>query len=133
VWRPQVGAPKNLSSENIIPALPLVKEMLEKRREHLMQAKKGVPPCPEHCIFAGTHRGAPLCFRKLQYRIIKPALADSGVNWHSFHRFRRGLATNLLELGVNPVVIARILRRNHDAGVLRQESRCRVEDGDGQT
>ena len=35
---------------------------------------------------------------------------SSGVEWFGYHGFRRGLASNLFELGVNPKVIAAILR-----------------------
>jgi hypothetical protein len=32
--------------------------------------------------------------------MIRPDLAEAGIPWHGLHAFRRGLATNLHELGV---------------------------------
>src|SRR5580704_10556985 len=46
----------------------------------------------------------------IENRIIRPALKGSAINWTGFHGFRRGLATNLFALGVNPKIIAAILR-----------------------
>ena len=31
--------------------------------------------------------------------VIRPLLAEAGIPWHGLHAFRRGLATNLHELG----------------------------------
>jgi integrase len=121
VWRTHVGTPKNLDSENIIPVLPLVADVLRNRRNRLtaIAVKKGkTPPGLQDYIFAGERRGGPLNFHNLQYRVIAPELKDSGVEWKGMHGFRRGLATNLLELGVNPVVIARILRHSDVATTL---------------
>lgn len=39
--------------------------------------------------------------------------------WHGFHAFRRGLATNLHDLGVDDLIIQRILRHS-DVSVTRQ-------------
>jgi integrase len=42
--------------------------------------------------------------------VIAPALSKAGVQWHGWHAFRRGLATNLHRLGVSDKTIQRILR-----------------------
>ena len=54
-------------------------------------------------------------------REMKDVLKRAGVSWHGWHRFRRGLASNLNRLGVDDSVIQRILRhstvattQNHD-------------------
>lgn len=106
IWGTRLGSTKNPSSENIIPVLPLLKELLERRRNRVK------PNSPDEYIFAGVKHKTALDFHNLQNRIIKPALLKSELEWKGFHGFRRGLATNLLELGVNPVVIARILRHS---------------------
>ena len=42
--------------------------------------------------------------------VIRPALQQANLAWHSWHAFRRGLATNLHRLGVSDKVIQQILR-----------------------
>ena len=42
--------------------------------------------------------------------VIRPALKGSVVEWHGWHAFRRGLATNLHRLGISDKVIQQILR-----------------------
>ena len=46
----------------------------------------------------------------LSRREITPELRKKKLGWHGWHAFRRGLATNLRELGVPDDVIQRILR-----------------------
>jgi integrase len=109
VWQTRVGPTKNPSSESTIPVLPLLRNLLTRRRERLR-------PNATDFIFAGARRGTPLDFHNLQNRVIKPALKQNnfgnGVEWSGFHGFRRGLASNLFGLGVNPKVIAAILRHS---------------------
>lgn len=49
----------------------------------------------------------------LCHRVIRPALRKAGLQWHGWHACRRGLATNLHELGVPDTVIQRILRHSN--------------------
>jgi len=42
--------------------------------------------------------------------VIRPALKGSAVEWHGWHAFRRGVATNLHRLGISDKVIQQILR-----------------------
>jgi integrase len=111
VWTTKVDLTKNPSSDDSIPVLPVVKRMLESRRAR-------VKPNPSDYIFAGTRKGAPLDFHNLANRVIRPAIekeahrSDRNVEWRGFHGFRRGLASNLLALEVNPATIARILRHS---------------------
>ena len=61
--------------------------------------------------------------------VIKPKLQALGVEWHGWHAFRRGLATNLHALGVSDIVIQAILRHS-DVSVTRQSyiKRTGVDD-----
>ena len=43
-------------------------------------------------------------------RSILPGLRNAGIEWHGWHGFRRGLATNLHRLGVSDKTIQAILR-----------------------
>ena len=49
-------------------------------------------------IFRASN-GQPLDLDNLVNRVIVPALKGTGVEWHGWHAFRRGLATNLHRLG----------------------------------
>jgi integrase len=133
VWHTRVGPTKNASSEGSIPVLPLLQDLLTRRRERLR-------PNDSDYIFAGTRHGRPLDFHNLQNRIIKPAfkkakfMDEPGVEWLGYHGFRRGLASNLFGLGVNPKVIAAILRHSDISTTLQfyiqtpdRESRTAME------
>jgi len=54
--------------------------------------------------------GGPLDLDNLADRVIKPVLKANGLKWKGWHAYRRGLATNLHELGVPDKVIQAILR-----------------------
>ena len=43
---------------------------------------------------------------------IRVALRGTGLKWYGWHAFRRGLATNLAELGIGPKVIQRVMRHS---------------------
>ncbi len=59
---------------------------------------------------ANAKRGRPLDLHNLANRVIRPALKKKGIPWCSWHGFRRGLATNLYELGVDAKTRHAILR-----------------------
>jgi len=65
VWGKKVGPTKNLESENKIPVLPLLQDLLRTRRAR-------IKPKPNDYIFAGTKKGSPLNFHNLENRILKP-------------------------------------------------------------
>jgi site-specific recombinase XerD len=54
--------------------------------------------------------GGPIDLSNIADRIIKPALRKAGLQWHGWHAYRRGLASNLKELGIDDLVIQRIMR-----------------------
>ncbi len=111
VWGTKVGATKNTASAASIPVLPLLRELLERRRDR-------VKPSLVDYVFAGERRGEPLNFHNLEMRVIAPALKraikypDDDFRWSGFHGFRRGLASNLFALGVSPVIVAAMLRHS---------------------
>jgi len=114
----RVGGTKKEASEDSISALPILQRMLEWRRSQ-------VKPNPDDYIFAGKRRGALLNFHNLENRVIKPALEKTKLNgqpsveWKGLHGLRRGLASDLFSLGVNPKVIAALLRHS-DIGTTLQ-------------
>jgi integrase len=70
----------------------------------------------------GNSIGGALDLDNLADRVIKPVLKANGLKWKGWHAYRRGLATNLHELGVPDIVIQAILRHGeHDAAQLHQD------------
>jgi integrase len=57
-----------------------------------------------------TPAGKPINLDALAADVIVPLITKAGVWWHVWHAFRRGLATNLHQLGVSDKTIQRILR-----------------------
>ena len=55
--------------------------------------------------------GKPFNMDALSRDVIVPLVKKAGVQWHGWHAFRRGLATNLYRLGVSDKTIPRILRQ----------------------
>src|SRR5437899_10347914 len=60
-----------------------------------------------HC---GNER--PISVDKVGRRVIRPALVGTHLPWFGWHAFRRGLASNLYELGAQDIVVQRILRHS---------------------
>ena len=61
-------------------------------------------------------------FNNLFRRNIMGRLQQAGLHWHGWHAFRRGLASNLSELGVPDHVIQKILRHG-DLGTTQRAYR----------
>jgi integrase len=68
----------------------------------------------------------PLCLDRLANDVIRPALTAAGIEWHGWHAFRRGFATNLH--GVPDKIIQRILR--HANVRVTQDSYSKTADDD---
>jgi integrase len=103
VWRTHVGDTKTASSRALVPLIPLLLPVLKK-----LTAGRSA----HEYIFAGERKGAPLNLENLAHRVIKPALLEKKLPWKGWHAFRRGLGSNLYQLGVKPVVIQGILRHS---------------------
>ncbi|HWC17790.1 MAG TPA: hypothetical protein VG498_12300, partial [Terriglobales bacterium] len=52
----------------------------------------------------------PLDCDKLARRIIRPIVEAIGMDWYCWHGLRRGIASNLYELGANEKIVQRGLR-----------------------
>jgi integrase len=63
--------------------------------------------------------GNPLDLKNLAARTICPTLKKAEIPWCGWHGFRRSLATNLHELGVNDLTVQAILRHS-DVGITQQ-------------
>ena len=74
----------------------------------MLRSKTDIPVGP---IFRGA-TGRPINLDNLAARVIIPALVGTGVEWHGWHSFRRGLATSLHALAVPDRDIQGILRHS---------------------
>lgn len=99
IWRTHVGDTKTKESASAVPVISPLRKILD-----LHKRRDGVGPW----IFVGQKKGFALNLDNLCARDIRPIV---GTRWHGWHGFRRGLATNLFELGV-PVETAKIILRH---------------------
>jgi integrase len=58
----------------------------------------------------GWSFGEPVDLNKLGRQVIRPAVQAIRLEWYGWHGFRRGIASNLYELGANEKVVQRVLR-----------------------
>jgi integrase len=129
VWNSTVSEPKTRRSRSPIP---VVKHLADALEAHKLRA--GILAQPGLPIFQAGN-GQPLNLDNLARRVIVPALSPCVVcreleaehkteghlfkrdtslpEWHAWHAFRRGLATNLHALGVDDKTIQAILRHSN--------------------
>lgn len=100
VWNRYVNSAKTKASAASVPVLPFLCRVVREHRKR--NAGDGY-------IFAGP-TGAPLNLANPVRPVIVNSLEGSGVEWHGWHAFRRGSATNLYRLGVPERTIQAILR-----------------------
>jgi integrase len=134
VWRTHIGPPKTEDSEATVPVLPLLQRVLEKYRKDAPAGAYIFAGQDTRRKREGTpQRGFALNLANLAARVIKPAIQtcakcqkarsehkeeshafewDKVQRWKGWHAFRRGLASNLYSLGVQPKVIQAILRHS---------------------
>ncbi len=98
-WRGQFAEPKSTKSKAAVPVIAPLAKILE---EHLNGRDEGP-------VFQ-SRKGTPLNLDNFAKRTIRPVLEKLGLGWYGFHAFRRGLATNLNQMGVDPKVLQAILR-----------------------
>ena len=105
VWRTHVKGSKTRASKAPVPVIAQLAKKLEEYRELCGSPQDG-------WIFPNSV-GNPRCLDDVARDVIRPALEKAGIEWHGWHAFRRGLATNLHRLGVPDKVIQAILRHSN--------------------
>jgi integrase len=105
VWRSHVGEPKRPKSKAAVPVIAQLKLRLDQHWEQCGRPRKGF-------IFS-SGLDDPMNLEALALDVVRPALKKTNLEWHGWHAFRRGLATNLHRLGVSDKVIQRILRHGN--------------------
>ncbi len=109
-WKEHIGPPKGRRGKGSVLVIKPLADLLD---EYLTSWDSG------EYLFPNVH-GGPASLDYLSCHIIKPVLQENGLQWHGWHAFRRGLATNLHELGVPDIVIQAILR--HSSVTVTRES-----------
>jgi len=135
-----VELPKTEASEASVPVIAPLRKILNAWKATAVQ-KHGAETTKDCWIFqAGFTRKdnhpdtlldaaglTPLSPQNVLRDVISPALEKVKVEWHGFHAFRRGLATNLRSLGVDDLTIKEILRHS-DVSVTRASYIKRIDE-----
>jgi integrase len=108
-WKKHIGPPKGRRGSGAVPLIPTAAKVLD---EYLASVSV------KSYIFE-TFRGGPGDLDYMVREVVRPTLKAKKLPWYGLHAFRRGLATNLHELGVADIVIQAILRHS-DVSVTRQ-------------
>lgn len=109
-YRGQLLAPKTQTSQDDVPVIHALKTKLDVWALRRAFPKTGL-------IFPNEN-GDPLDPSNLD-RSIRAQLKKANIPWLRFHAFRRGVATNLHDAGVNDLTIQRVLRHS-DVSVTRR-------------
>ena len=67
---------------------------------------------PEGGVVFHSGVGVPICGSRVGQRVIRRALEAIRSPWFGWHAFRRGLASNLYEIGAQDKAVERILRHS---------------------
>ncbi len=102
-WRGHALEPKTRKSKAPVPVIAQLAQRLESHRF--------LSGNPANGFMFPSPAGNPVNMDALARDVIVPLATKAGVQWHGWHAFRRGLATNLYRLGVSDKTIQRILRQ----------------------
>ena len=116
--------PKTIKSAAPVPVIPTLKRLLDSHKATVPLMPNG-EPMPDAPIFAGVRRRyADL--DKMALRVVRPVLKSAGLKWWGWHAFRRGVASNLFQLGADELTVQRILR--HSKVNVTRERYIKVRD-----
>jgi integrase len=102
VFGSHADEPKTAKSKAPVPVIAPLAKYLDRHRVVSGESVSGL-------IFK-SKTGTPMDLAQIARFVIRPALNGTGIEWHGWHAFRRGLATNLYRLGVPDKTIQAILR-----------------------
>jgi integrase len=101
-WRGHALEPKTRKSKAPVPVIAQLAQRLELHRS--------LSGNPTNGFMFPSPTGKPFNMDALSRDVVVPLATKAGIQWHGWHAFRRGLATNLYRLGVPDKIIQRILR-----------------------
>ena len=102
IWKSVPNGPKTRASGKPVPVIRQLAEVLKAYRISMGDPAAGV------MFHSGD--GTPMDLDKLAQRVIRPLMKSIAMDWYGWHGFRRGIASNLYELGADEKVVQRILR-----------------------
>jgi integrase len=97
-----VNGPKTRASAQAVPVIRQLAEILNAYRLSMGNPSTG--------LMFHSGGGEPMDLNKLGQRSVRPAVEALGLEWYGWHACRRGIASNLYELGANDKIVQRILR-----------------------
>lgn len=109
IWERFVNEPKTTEGKAPVPVIAPLAKRLGRHREAQGAAQAGFMFV---CRRYGGKLG-PVNLNSLLKWQVKPAFKEAGIEWHGWHAFRRGLATNLHRLGVPDKTIQAIPRHSN--------------------
>ncbi len=95
-WRGHRSPPKSVASAAFVPVISHLRAILD-------EYQRSAPVTDIMFAESLDHVGR---------RQVRAAMKSVGLTWRGWHSFRRGLASNLFELGVSDKVVQRILRHS---------------------
>ena len=84
---------KTVHRKASVPIIPVLEEVLAAYHQSVGSPTEG-------WMFKSRNPERPMRMNNLYRRFVQAVLEEKGITWHGWHAFRRGLATNLSELGV---------------------------------
>ena len=102
VWKTVVNQPKTRASAKPVPVIRQLAEILDTYRSSIGNPQSGV--------MFHTGAGDHLDIDKLVLRDVRPVAKSLEIDWYGLHGFRRGIASNLYELGADEKIVQRVLR-----------------------
>jgi integrase len=115
-----VNEPKSAASKNWVPIVPQLKEALEAYKAHRLATDEfGLMDDPTARMFRYT-------LEHIGRKHIGAAFRRAGYKFEGYHGFRRGIASNLFELGASDLLVMRVLR--HASVQVTRASYIKVRD-----
>jgi integrase len=121
VWKNFVNPPKSKASGSWVPVIPPLAAILDEYRARVKAADAyGITSKPDARMFlfklddTGRKR-------------ITEAFTRAGIKFAGYHSFRRGLASNLFQLGASDIIVQRVLR--HSSVQITRASYIKLRDG----
>jgi len=102
VWKGLVNQPKTRASAKPVPVIRQLAEILNTYRSSTGDPQSGV------MFHSGA--GQHMDFDKLARQVVRPIVESLNIDWYGWHGFRRGIASNLYELGADEKIVQRVLR-----------------------
>src|SRR5712664_1591796 len=104
IWMSVVNLPKTRASRDSVPVIPALAEILDEYRKYMGN--------PEVGLVFHSGDGLPICVDRAGRQVVRRELETIRLPWYGWHVFRRGLASNLYEIGAQDKVVQRILRHS---------------------